>query len=166
MRLHAISFNLNIPSATAIKLRFLQKVLQIKAQEAHRFVPVISLSEFIAPSHLGFIRKITIEGNGPTIQEHVLVDRDKHQVLFIEEFVIDPSGGVHPGSFTALNQVMEENGVWYFAGTYLYPFEPQVDKIDKTSQLFLATYEAMLLFMELEDVDGIYEQLKTLELIK
>ncbi len=48
--------------------------MQIKAQEAHRFVPVIDLSQFVAPRHLGFIREIKIKNDGSRIQEHVLVD--------------------------------------------------------------------------------------------
>jgi Domain of unknown function (DUF1857) len=135
------------------------KVLQIKAQEAHRFVPAIALSQFISPNHLGFLREITIGGGGPTIQENVLIDRASNSVIFIEE-AIKTAEGIESGEFAAINRVIEENGQWYFAGTYLYNDNPSADKINERIDMFAKTYENMMSFIEKEDVQGIYDQLK------
>lgn len=135
------------------------KVLQIKAQEAHRFVPVISFSQWISRSHLGFNRKIKIEGNGPTIQEHVLINRESNQVIFIEESVTDANGDVQLGSFAAQNGIIEEQGSWYFVGTYLYNWEPTTEKVRDIIQMFQDTYENMMHFTENEDVDFVYDHL-------
>ncbi|MBA3239542.1 MAG: DUF1857 family protein [Parachlamydiaceae bacterium] len=133
--------------------------MQIKAQEAHRFVPVITFSQFIAPSHMGFIRNIKIENNGPTVQEHVLVDQNSMQVIFIEEWVMDTNEVIHPGSFAAINSLIEEGGQRYFAGTYFYKDAPDVSKVPAIIEMFNKTYENMILFLENEDVDHIYNQL-------
>lgn len=135
------------------------KVMQIKAQEAHRFVPVISSSQFIAPRHLGFIREIKIVNDGPKVQEHVLVDQQSSQVIFIEEWVIDSNNIEHLGSFAAINSVIEEEGKWYFAGIYFYNEKPSNFKIPNTIHMFQETYENMILFIENEDVDYYYNQL-------
>lgn len=134
------------------------KVLKIKAQEAHRFVPAIALSQFISPNHLGFLREITI-GGGPKIQENVLIDRASNSVIFIEE-AITTTEGIESGEFAAMNTVIEENGQWYFAGTYLYNDKPSADKIDERIDMFAKTYENMMSFIENEDVQGVYDQLK------
>lgn len=169
---HSIIFHLEQHAATCHRFEFkyplkdqdhariFAKVLQIKAQEAHRFVPSVALSQFISPSHLGFIREIIIKDNGPVIQEHVLVDQDSDRVIFIEESV-DLDGTVQLGNFAALNGVREEEGIWYFVGVYLYDWQPDSsDQIDEVVQGFQATYENMLSFIENEDVDAVYNQLQ------
>ena len=153
-------FQFKYPLKSSDHAKIFAKTLQIKAQEAHRFVPVISHSQYISANHLGFIRHITIKDNGPTIQEHVLVDQDANRVIFIEEFILDANGESHVGSFVALNQVIEEDGSWYFAGTYLYPREPDTDKIFETMHMFRDTYEKMMSFIEDEDVDAVYESIQ------
>jgi len=135
------------------------KVLQIKAQEAHRFVPAIVHSQFISPHHLGFLREITIGGGGPTIQENVLIDRASNSVIFIEESITTKEG-IESGEFAAINRVIEENGQWYFAGTYLYNDKPSQDKTDERIDMFAKTYENMMNFIEKDDVQGAYDQLK------
>jgi hypothetical protein len=95
-------FQFQYPLKNKAEAQIFAKVLQIKAQEAHRFVPVIAFSQFIAPRHLGFIRKIKIDRDGPLIQEHVLVDRTFDHVIFIEEFIEDASGEVELGCFSFL----------------------------------------------------------------
>jgi hypothetical protein len=135
------------------------QVLQIKAQQAHRFVPVISFSQFLTPSHLGFIRKIKIGDRGPNIQEHVLVDRIYDNIIFIEELIEDSSQGIELGCFAALNSILEEEGAWYFTGTYLYNWEPDTETMNDTIQMFKKTYENMASFIENNDVDAIYHQL-------
>lgn len=135
------------------------KVLQIKAQEAHRFVPAIALSQFISATHLGFLREIMIGGGGPTIQENVLIDRASNSVIFIEESIRTPEG-TSSGEFAAINRIIEEDGQWYFAGTYLYNDKPSQDKIDERIDMFAKTYENMMRFIEKEDVQGFYDQLE------
>lgn len=134
------------------------KVLQIKAQQAHRFVPTIAHSQFNSACHLGFIRNIKIKEPYLRIQERVLVDRASHAVIFIEEW-IETEKGVMLGSFAALNEVIEESGLWYFAGTYLYMNPPAEDEIQDRIEMFDKTYENMLLFIENEDVDEVYNHL-------
>jgi len=152
-------FQFKYPLKDSSHAQIFAKVLQIKAQEAHRFVPVIDLSQFIAPSHLGFIRNIEIANSGPTVQEHVLVDQNSMQVIFIEEWVMDSNEVIHPGSFAAINGIIEEDGQWYFAGTYLYKDAPDASKVPAIIQMFQKTYENMISFQENEDVDQVYNQL-------
>jgi hypothetical protein len=152
-------FQFKYPLKDGVHANTFAKVMQIKAQEAHRFVPVITFSQFIAPSHLGFIRNIKIANNGPTVQEHVLVDQNSRQVIFIEEWVMDSNEVIHPGSFAAINSIIEEEGQWYFAGTYFYKDAPDASKFPAIIQMFQKTYENMILFLENEDVDQVYNQL-------
>lgn len=152
-------FQFKYPLKDSVQANVFAKIMQIKAQEAHRFVPVIALCQFIAPSHLGFIRNIKIAGNGPTVQEHVLVDQNSKQVIFIEEWVLDSEGILHPGSFAAINSIIEEEGKWYFAGTYFYKEAPDVSDVPDIIQMFKMTYENMMSFLENEDVDQVYNQL-------
>lgn len=130
------------------------KVLQIKAQEAHRFVPAIKLSEFISPCHLGFTRKIEIY-DGPLIQEHVLVDKASNAVIFVEDWI---NNETVVGNFAAINQVIEQNGTWYFAGTYVYG-DSQKDVSSKI-QMFDVTHKNMMEFLKNEPVDEVHKQLK------
>ena len=152
-------FQFKYPLKSKEQAHIFAKVLQIKAQQAHRFVPAISLSQFISAGHLGFIRKIQIAGNGPTIQEHVLVDGKGNQVIFIEESSVEPNGVMKQGSFAAWNGVIEENNSWYFAGLYLYNCKPDADDIQETVHMFRQTYENMMSFIENADVDIVYNQL-------
>lgn len=151
-------FQFKYPLKNQEHAQIFAKVLQIKAQEAHRFVPVIALSQFISTSHLGFIRRITIDGDGPTVQEHVLVDRSSNAVIFIEEW-ISTKKGIESGCFAALNNIIEENGLWYFAGTYLYNDKPNQNEIHKRIEMFTKTYENMMIFIENENVEEAYNQL-------
>lgn len=151
-------FQFKYPIGDHSQAQIFAKVMQIKAQEAHRFVPVIELSQFIAPRHLGFIREIKI-CDGPTVQEHVLVDHRSPQVIFIEEWVLTPDNIQYPGSFAAINSVVEEEGTWYFAGTYFYNEKPDNAKISNTIRMFHETYENMISFIENDDVDDCYNQL-------
>jgi hypothetical protein len=152
-------FQFKYPLKDSIQAQTFAKVMQIKAQEAHRFVPVIAYSQFIATSHLGFIRNIKIANNGPTVQEHVLVDQNSMQVIFIEEWVMDLNGMMHPGSFAAINSIIEEEGRWYFVGTYFYKDAHHVSEVPAIIQMFQKTYENMILFLENEDIDLVFDQL-------
>lgn len=153
------SFQFKYPLKDSAQADTFAKIMQIKAQEAHRFVPIITLSEFISPSHLGFIRHIKIANNGPTVQEHVLVDQSSMQVIFIEEWVMDANEVKHPGSFAAINSVVEEEGQWYFAGTYFYNGATHASEVPAIIEMFQKTYENMISFLENEDVDQVYNQL-------
>lgn len=157
-------FQFKYPLKGSVHAQIFAKVMQIKAQEAHRFVPTIASSQVIAPAHLGFIRNIKIINNGPTVQEHVLVDQNSMQVIFIEDWLMDSNGVMHPGSFAAINSIIEEEGQWYFAGTYFYQNAPQASGIFSTIQMFQKTYENMLLFIENEDVEQVFHQLLVLPL--
>lgn len=137
------------------------KTLYIKSQEAHRFVPPIADSHFVSPRHLGFLREIHIAGNGPYVRERVLTDPDSPSIIFIEESVTLPSGKTVEGSFAALNQVIENNGQWYFTGTYLYGEEPSSSDVERRMGMFRKTYENMLSFIENEDVEAAYGQLQS-----
>lgn len=150
-------FTFKYPIEAADLDRFV-KVLQIKAQEAHRFVPDIALSQCLEPEHLGFIRQIEIH-NGPTVLEHLLLDEEAHQVIFIEESVTLPNGLELPSSFAAKNSIIEEEGIWYFAGAYLYAERPEENTIRAKDAMFKATHDNMLKFLQYEDVDAIYDQL-------
>lgn len=152
-------FHFKYPLKDSFQANTFAKILQIKAQEAHRFVPVIAFSQFIAPSHLGFIRHIKIANGGPTVQEHVLVDQVSWQVIFIEDWVMDSSGVTHPGCFAAINSIIEEAGHWYFAGTYLYKNAPEASSVPTIIKMFRETYENMISFSEDEDVDLVYNRL-------
>ncbi|MBA3286141.1 MAG: DUF1857 family protein [Nitrosopumilus sp.] len=152
-------FQFKYPLKNSFHAQNFAKVLQIKAQEAHRFVPVIDKSQFIAPCHLGFIREIKIKNEGLRVQEHVLLDHVTAQAIFIEEWVIDSNNIQYPGSFAAINSVIEEEGMWYFAGTYFYNEKPQDADIPNTISMFQETYENMISFIENEDVDYYYNQL-------
>lgn len=152
-------FQFKYPLRDRSHAQIFAKVMQIKAQEAHRFVHVIDLSQFIAPSHLGFIREIKIKNDGPRVQEHVLLDHESAQVIFIEEWVLDSNNIQHPGCFAAINSVIEEEGAWYFAGTYFYNEKPKNADIPNTIHMFQETYENMISFIENEDVDFYYNQL-------
>lgn len=135
------------------------KVMEIKAQEAHRFVPVFSDCRFIEEANLGFIRQADVKG-GPTIQEHVLVDSGAHTVIFVEQFVRLPNGQEIPGAFAAINQVVEEEGCWYFSGAYLYAEEPSLDKIQERKEMFRKTYDNMIDFIQRDDVEAVYASLQ------
>lgn len=149
----------NYPLADKEQAEKFAKVLAIKAQEANRFVPVIASSQFIKPSHLGFIRQITIK-DGPTLQERVLVDQKTKKVIFIEDWV-DIGGQILPGSFAAVNAIVEKNGHWYFTGSYLYETNPTDTKTEESiMEMFKMTYENMLTFLKNEDVEAVYQQLR------
>jgi hypothetical protein len=152
-------FQFKYPLKDRSQAQIFAKVLQIKAQEAHRYVPVIESSQFIAPAHLGFIREIKIENDGPKVLEHVLMDNESAQVIFIEEWVMDSNNVQYPGSFASINSVMEEEGTWYFAGTYFYNEKPKNADIPNKIRMFQETYDNMILFIENEDVDCYYSQL-------
>lgn len=151
-------FTFNYPLADKEQADQFAKVLAIKAQEANRFVPVIATSQFIEPSHLGFIRQITIK-DGPKLQERVLIDQKTKKVIFIEDWV-DIEGQILPGSFAAVNAIVEKNEQWYFAGSYLYQANPLDTKTEESIvEMFKMTYENMLTFLQNEDVDAVYKQL-------
>lgn len=120
------------------------KVMKIKSQEAHRFVPVIAFSQYIKPKHLGFLREIQITA-GPTVQEHVLLDPTSDSIIFIEECIFLPKG-VALGSFVAINSVVEEKGRFYFFGMYLYGEEPSKKQIEDRKWMFKRTWENMMSF--------------------
>lgn len=137
------------------------KLLQIKAQQAHRFVPSMKKAEFIEPRHLGFIRRLDLDGKGFTVQDRILVDKELPRILFIQEWFIDSNGKKQPGNFAAVNAVIQENGHWYFFGEYLYPLEAPAEAIEGMLITFCETYENMLLFLEKDDVDAVLRSLKT-----
>jgi hypothetical protein len=137
------------------------KVMQIKAQEAHRFVPVIDISQFIERCHLGFIREIKIKNDGPKVREHVLLDHESAQIIFIEEWVRDSNNIQYPGSFAAINSLIEEEGTSYFAGTYFYNEKVKNADIPNKIRMFQETYENMITFIENGDVDHCYGQLSS-----
>ncbi len=152
-------FTFNYPLADKEQAEKFAKVLAIKAQEANRFVPVIASSEFIEPSHLGFIRQITIK-DGPTLQERVLVDQKTKKVIFIEDWV-DIVGQILPGSFAAVNAITEKNNQWYFTGSYLYETNPINKETEESiTEMVKMTYENMLTFLKNEDVEAVYKQLR------
>lgn len=122
------------------------QVLHLKAREAHHFVPVISHCQPICTAHLGFYRLIKIV-QGPEILEHVLVDSPSNTVIFVEE-QIKSENGVFPGSFTALNQIIEENGQWFFQGFYLYQNRPSEERIQDNIAMFWETYQNMTSYIE------------------
>ena len=82
-------FSFRYPIGTKKQAEDFIKVMQIKAQEAHRFVPVIADSQFIEPRHLGFSRRIVIV-DGRTIQEHVLVDSNSPLLSFSSKKILAP----------------------------------------------------------------------------
>lgn len=160
---HSHRFHFKYPLKDKEQALIFSKILHIKAQQAHRFVSLIANCQFIAPSHLGFMRTITVkekdyllQEKDVHIQEHVLVDAQTHAVMFIEDWITLSMDEVMAGHFAALNEVVEEEGQWYFAGTYLYDF---VSDVEQSKQMFDQTYESMLLFQENEDVEAIYQQL-------
>lgn len=122
------------------------KVMRIKAQAAHWFVPVIKDCQVVEKRNLGFLRQVTIQ-DGPIVQENVLIDQESGSVLFIEEAVLLPNGRELPGAFAAINRVIEEEGDFYFHGIYLYDEEPDLLTIEKRDEMFRATYENMLRFL-------------------
>lgn len=132
------------------------KVLRIKAQEAHRFVPVIEDCTVLDSASSGFIRHIFIK-DGPLVQEHTLIDQDR--VLFIEQWVISENG-VEPGRFSAFNRIVEEEGKWYFDGTYLYDEPASVEEAAQRCEMFRKTYENMAAFIEQADVNEVESKLK------
>ncbi|MBA3285248.1 MAG: DUF1857 family protein [Nitrosopumilus sp.] len=154
-------FQFKYPLKNRSHAQIFAKVLQIKAQEAHHFVPVIDLSQFIAPRHLGFIREIKIKNDGLRVLEHVLLDHESAQVIFIEDWVLDSNNIRFPGSFASINSVIEEEGTWYFAGTYFYNEKPKNADIPHKIRMFQETYENMISFIENEDVDFYYNQLRS-----
>jgi hypothetical protein len=86
------------------------------------------------------------------------LDHESAQVIFIEECV-DSNNIQYPGSFAAINSVIEEEGTWYFAGTYFYNEKPRNEDISNKIGMFQKTYENMISFIENEDVDFYYNQL-------
>ena len=154
------SFQFKYPLADKTHAKKFAKILHIKAQEAHRFVPVIALSQFISPRHLGFIRNIEIANNGPTVLEHVLVAPNYQHVIFIEEYATDSNGIIHPGGFAALNSIVEENGHWYFVGLYLYRETPDVSEYSEIREMFDKTFRNMLIFSATGNVDLVFSKLK------
>ncbi len=151
-------FRFKYPLLSAEHAKTFAKVMHIKAQEAHRFVPVIKNCEFIGPRNLGFARRIVI-AEGPIVQEHVLVDAASDAVIFIEESVVLPNGEVQPGAFAALNSVIEENGSCYFSGIYLYDDQPSDRQAQERKTMFRLTYENMIGFMESDDVELAFDRL-------
>jgi len=158
----ATLFNFKFPLNDENHAKQFAKVLKIKAQQANLFVPVIESCEYISKTTNGFIRRIKISDNGPTIQEHVLLDKKSFGVLFVEEWEELNAARVE-GRFVAWNNVIEEKGLWYFVGTYLYndTFEPEV--IEKQKAMFQKTYENMILFLEKHDIESAYLKLKLSE---
>jgi hypothetical protein len=160
---HCCYFQFKYPLKDEQQAKDFVKVLKIKAQQAHRFVPVISSCEFIAPSHLGFTRKIIVkekdyllQERDVRIQEHIVINADSNAILFIEEWIALSTGEIMAGHFAAINDVIEEEGQWYFTGTYLYDF---VKDVEQSKQMFDATYRNMVTFLENEDVEVVYQSL-------
>jgi hypothetical protein len=141
------------------------KALQVKAQEAHRFVPQIGKCEFIRASLLGFNRIVAIPKAQIELEEHLLVNKDTNVVIFIEEWY-RPIGKVEKekGGFAAINAVEEDHGKWYFTGTYLYPeskTELKDEKIAERLKMYSDTFENMKKFcLNKDEVEKVYHQLK------
>lgn len=152
-------FVFKYPLKDAGQAKTFSKVMQIKAQEAHRFVPVIMDCQALEKKNLGFSRQIIIQ-NGPLVQEHVLLDQETDSVIFVEEFVVLPDGKTVPGSFAAINRITQEEGRFFFYGIYLYDEEPTQATIETRDAMFQATYDNMIRFLETEDVDFVYSSLK------
>lgn len=151
-------FTFNYPLANKEQADVFKKVLAIKAQQAHRFVPVIEHSQFIEPSHLGFIRQIQIK-DGPLVQERILINQNPTQVIFISEWA-NMHGQLLPDNFVAINEVIEKDGQWYFSGSYLYGTNPTESASEESMvEMFKTTDENMLKFIKNEDVEAIYNQL-------
>lgn len=163
-------FNQHTPSFYRIQFKYpikteqVQKfieALQIKSQQAHRFIPRMKKAEFIETRPLGFIRRLDLDGNGFTVQDRILVDNGLPRILFIQEWFIDSEGNKRPGNFAAVNAVIQENGCWYFFGEYLYAMEPPEEAVNGMMETFWETYQNMLLFIRNEDVDEIFQSLKS-----
>lgn len=152
----AFHFKYTLPDVE--RAHIFSKVLKIKAEQAHRFVTVIEASEYVSKAHLGFIRKIKIY-DGPVVQEHVLMDSKSNAVIFIEEWE-EKDNARSDGKFAALNNIIEENGIWYFIGIYLYYDDPLLHEVENRKVMFKRTYENMLEFSKTNDVGRIYEQLQ------
>jgi hypothetical protein len=152
-------FQFKYPLRDSDQAALFARVMQIKAQEAHRFVPVIANCQFIEPRHLGFSRRVSIV-DGPVLQEHVLIDTLTRSIIFVEEFAVTPEGEVVPGTFVALNSVIEEEGQWFFSGIYLYGQPPTEKQIQDRIRMFWLTYEAMIDFIEKCDVDLAFSELR------
>lgn len=153
-------FYFRYPLQNAEHAKIFAKVMQIKAQEANRFVPVIAECQFIEPRNLGFSRRIAIV-DGPIVQEHVLIDPASDSVIFIEEFAITPDGKEQPGAFAALNMIIEDGGSWYFSGVYLYDDQPTDEQGLTREAMFKSTYENMIDFIKNHDVDEAHNNLKS-----
>lgn len=139
--------------------RLFAKTLSIQAQIAHRFLPGISFCQFLAPSHLGFTRKITT-AEGITSKEYVVLDSTAERILIAEEFSILPNGDIATAAAASFIRIIKEEGLWYFAGTYLYKNKPSQEKINEAISQFKTTYENMVFFIEKEDVNAIHSQLQ------
>ena len=116
----------------------------------------LTIMQYLSP-HI-ILRKALI-ANGPMIFEHTLVDKESKSILFIEENEVLPNGERIEGSFAALNTIAEENGQWYFSGTYLYPDSFTAQEVAQNEQMFLQTYENMIAFIKNRQVDLIHGQL-------
>jgi hypothetical protein len=155
---HQFYFTYPLKEEQAIEF---MEVMSIKAQEAHRFVPVIAKSKFIKKQHLGFSRQITLK-NGTIVQEHVLTWSPPIPsiIMFIEESVTLTNGKTLPGAFAAINQVFIFKDQFYFRGKYFYQDKPTEQQIHEREIMFKKTYENMLDFIEKGNVDKAYNKLK------
>jgi hypothetical protein len=135
------------------------KVMLVKGQEADRFVPPIASSTVVAPGHLGYVRQIQIRG-GPLVQEHVLVDRGRRMLLFIEEW--NRMGDqTQAGAFAAVNRLERRDGRNYFTGTYVYPTVSSPEEVEARCQMFETTFNNMVEFARSGELAAAYRQLKS-----
>jgi hypothetical protein len=152
------TFQFKFPLKDTQQAEYFIKTMWIKTQQAHRFVPVFTDCRYKERTHLGFIREVDIL-DGPTIREHVVVDPNSPAVIFIEESQELPNGVVIPGGFAALNSVIQEDGYWYFACTYVYSQAPQDQVVEERKEMFRETHRRMLSFIESGETETVYQEL-------
>ena len=151
---HCYEFRYRLPGDTSAERVF--KALQVKAQQAHRFVPVIEQSQFVAPCHLGFTRTIQIRAGGPAVTERILFGSDRHTVLFIEETVYQLGEGELPVGYASINKLIQDDSAWSLIGTYLYA---EQNSVEAMRTMFAKTFDNMLGFAQTEQLDAVYAQL-------
>jgi len=91
------------------------KVVEIKAQQAYRFVDAIKDCKFVNQETDGFTRKITIKvPSEPEFQERLFIDKKDGEikVYFVQNDDKD--------TFACFNHVYRNERKWHWAGVYLY----------------------------------------------
>jgi hypothetical protein len=152
-------FDYNFPIQDGKKGELFSKVVEIKGQQAHRFVDEIKDCQFVNKNTDGYTRKIEINvPELPTFEERLFIKKQANgeiTIIFVQNHDED--------FFACLNHVHQDGGKWYWSGSYLYGELSNSAEVESKNkqQMFDSTYANMLKFLDdKSEFNRVYESLQ------